>query len=140
MWCLFELLCTGEENFLWKFSNFCVINSFHCESVECSCGQSVLRFFLGDSDLNCEESDCNTWNIVYENTPKNPEVIILANMILGPKSDLRFYVLNALKNMLNRHCRKLKTLHIMAISFSVPRVSKDSYEGNPKIPKILRFF
>ena len=47
------------------------------------------------------ESDCHTWNIVCENTPKNPEVIILANVILGPRSDLRFDALNALQNSPN---------------------------------------
>ena len=88
-------------------------------SAEC------LRRFLGDGGLYCVESDCNTWNTVCENTPKNPEVRILANVILGPKSDLRLYVLNALRNRPNRHCKKLKTVLIMAISFS-------TYQGYPK--------
>ena len=46
-----------------------------------------LRRFLGDGGLYCVESDCSTWNIVCENTPQNPEAIILANVILGRKSD-----------------------------------------------------
>ena len=50
-------------------------------STECQ------RRFLGDGGLFCAEADCNTWNIVCENTPKIPEVIILANLLLGPKSD-----------------------------------------------------
>ena len=86
-----------------------------------------LRRFLGDRGLFCVESDCNTWNIVCENTPKNPEVIILANVILGRKSDLRLYVLNALRNRPNRHSKKLKTVLIMAISLN-------TYQGYPKIP------
>ena len=52
-------------------------------SIECR------RWFLGEGCLYSVESDCNTWNIVCENTPKNPEVIILANVILGPKSDFK---------------------------------------------------
>ena len=50
-------------------------------SIEC------LRRFLGDDGLYCVESDCSTRNIVCENTPKNPELIILANVIFGPKND-----------------------------------------------------
>ena len=46
--------------------------------------------FLGDGGLNCVEWDCSRWNIVCENTPKNPEVIFLANVILGPKCDFIF--------------------------------------------------
>ena len=52
-------------------------------STECLCR------FLGDGGVYCVESDCKTWNIVCEKTPENPEVIILANVTLGPKSDLR---------------------------------------------------
>ena len=52
-----------------------------------------LRRFLGNGDLYCMESACNTWNIVCENTLRNPEVIILANVMLGPKSDFNLYVL-----------------------------------------------
>ena len=62
-------------------------------------------FFLGDGGLYCVESDCNLWNIVCENAPKYPEVLILANVILGPKIDLRLYVLYALRNKPNRHCK-----------------------------------
>ena len=58
------------------------------------------------------ESDCSTCNIVGYNTPKNPEVMTLANVILGPKSDLRLYVLKALRNRPIRHGKKLKTVHI----------------------------
>ena len=47
------------------------------------------RRFLENGGLYCVESDCSTWNIVCENTPKNLEVIILANVVLGPKSDFR---------------------------------------------------
>ena len=86
----------------------------------------LLRF-LGDGGLYCVELDFNTWNIVWENTSKKPEVMILANLILGPQSDLRLYVLNALRNRPNRHCKKLKTVHFMATSFN-------TYEGHPKIP------
>ena len=68
-------------------------------STEC------LRCFLEDGGLYCVDSDCNTWNIGCENTPKNPEVIILANVILGLKSDLRLDVLNALRNRPNKHCK-----------------------------------
>ena len=52
-------------------------------SIEC------LRRFLGDGGLYCVESDCSTWYIVCDITLKNPEVIILANVILGPKIDFR---------------------------------------------------
>ena len=90
-------------------------------STEC------LRHFIGDDGLYCVESDCNTWNIVWEIIPKNPEVMISANMILGPKSALTLYVLNAPRNRPNRHCKKIKTVYIMAISFS-------TYQGYPKIP------
>ena len=46
-------------------------------SIEC------LRRFLGDGGLYFAESDCTTWNIVCENTPKNQEVIILATIFLA---------------------------------------------------------
>ena len=69
-------------------------------STEC------LRRFFGDGDLFCVESDYNTWSIVCERTPKNPEVIILANVILGPKYDFKLYVLNALPNRPERHSKK----------------------------------
>ena len=46
---------------------------------------------------------------------KNPEVKILANVILGPKSDLRLYALNALRNSPNRHCNKSNTVQMIAI-------------------------
>ena len=86
-----------------------------------------LRRFLGAGGLHGLESDRNTWNIVGENIPKNPEVIILAIVILGPKSDLRLIVLNSLRIKPNRQCKKLKTVPIMAISFN-------TYQGYPKIP------
>ena len=73
-------------------------------STSTSSATECLRRFLGNGDLYFEESYCNTWIIVCEKTPKNPEVMILANVILGPKSDLRLYVLKALRNMPNRHC------------------------------------
>ena len=57
-----------------------------------------MVIFLGDGGLYCAESDCSTWNTVSENTPKSPEVIIFANVILGPKRrDFKLYVLNALR-------------------------------------------
>ena len=38
-----EILCTGEWRIFYRsFQTFCVINSIHCESVECTCRQSVL--------------------------------------------------------------------------------------------------
>ena len=59
MWCLIELLCTGEEFFLSKFSIFCVIGYIHCESgVQLS--TDCLRRFLGHAGLYCVESDCDT--------------------------------------------------------------------------------
>ena len=56
-------------------------------STEC------LRRVLGDGGFYCVESGCSTWNIVCENTSKDPEVKFLANVILGPKSDFKLYVL-----------------------------------------------
>ena len=53
--------------------------------------------------------------------------MILAKVILGPKSDLRLYVLNALRNRPKKHGKKLNTVHIMAISFN-------TYQGYPKTP------
>ena len=85
------------------------------------------RRFLGERGLFCVESDCNTWNIVCGITPKNPEVIISANVILGPESDFNLYVLNALRNGPKKHCRKLNTVHFLAISFN-------TYQGYPKTP------
>ena len=76
----------------------------------------VLLSFFGEVSLFCVESHCNTWKIVCDKTPKRPEVIILANVILGPKSNITLYLLKALRNSPNRHCKKLKTLHFMAIS------------------------
>ena len=78
-------------------------------STEC------LRRFLGEGGLYCVESDCNTWYIVCENTPKNPELIILANVIFGSKSNFKLYVLNALRNRPKKHCKKLNIVHIMAL-------------------------
>ena len=52
-------------------------------SIEC------LGRFLGEGGSYIVESDCRTGNIVCGNTPKNPEVIILANVILGPESDFK---------------------------------------------------
>ena len=74
-----------------------------------------LRLLFGD-DSYFVESDCNTWNIVCEITPKNPEVKILADVILAPRRDLRLCALNALPNEPNRHFRNLETVHITAIS------------------------
>ena len=37
----------------------------------------------------CEESDLSAWKNICENTTKNSEVMILANVILGPKRALR---------------------------------------------------
>ena len=53
--------------------------------------------------------------------------MILADVISGPKSDFKLYVLKALRNRPKRHCKKLNTVHIMAISFN-------TYQGHPKIP------
>ena len=53
--------------------------------------------------------------MVFENT-KNPE------LISGSKSDLRLYALKTLRNSPKRHCKKLNTVQIMAISF-------DTYHG-----------
>ena len=58
--------------------------------------------------------------------------MIIAKVILGPKSDFRLYVINALKNRPKRHCKKLNTVHIMAISFI-------TYQGYPKIPMMDSF-
>ena len=44
------------------------------------------------------ESDSKTWNIDCENTPNIPEVIISANVTLGPRRVLRLYLLNGLRN------------------------------------------
>ena len=52
-------------------------------SAEC------FRRFLREDGLYCEESDWSTRNIVFEYTPKNLEVMIFGNVILGPKSALR---------------------------------------------------
>ena len=102
----------------------------------CECGWQLTiecrRRFLSEGGLYCVESDCSTWNIVRENTPKNPEVMILANVILAPKSNFRLYVLDALRNRPKRQCRKLNTVHIMAISFI-------TYQGYPKIPIRVSF-
>ena len=65
--------------------------------------------------------------IVCENTPKNPDVVTLANVIMGPSSELGLYALNALRISPNRHCKKLKSVHIMAISFN-------THKRYPKIP------
>ena len=89
-------------------------------STEC------FRLLIGDGGLYCVEPDCNTWNIVRKNTPKNPEVMILANVILGPRRDLRLYALNLLQNRPIRHFKKLK-IYVMAIYFN-------TYQGYPKIP------
>ena len=99
-------------------------------SVEC------LRRFLGEGGLYCVESDCFTRNIICENTPKNPEVIILSNAILAPKSDFRLWVLNALRNRPKRQCKNLETVHIMDISFNTYQVyakipMRDSFKQLP---------
>ena len=53
--------------------------------------------------------------------------MIIANVILRPSSDLRRNALDAIRNISNRHCRELKTVHIMA-------KSSNPYQGYPKIP------
>ena len=65
--------------------------------------------------------------MIRENTPKSPEAIILASVILGSKIGLRSYAINALRNCPNKHCENLKTVHIMANSFN-------TYQRYPKIP------
>ena len=79
--CLLELLYSGEENFLYKFSKF-LCNRYK-PVCECGVQLSTESFCLvfGDGGLYWNESDCNTWNIVCENTPKNPEVVIKAIVI-----------------------------------------------------------
>ena len=86
-----------------------------------------FRPLLGDGGLGRAESDCNTWNIGGENTPENPEVMILANVIMGPRRDLRLYALSALRNRPNRHGKTFKADHIMAMCFN-------TYKGYPKNP------
>ena len=55
----------------------------HFENTECSY-QHCSRLFLGDCGPYC---------------------VILASVILGPKSDLRLYALTSLQNSLKRHCK-----------------------------------
>ena len=87
-------------------------------STEC------LLSFLGEGCFYCLEPVCNTWNIVCENTSKNPEFVILANVIFGFKSNLRVYVLNALRNRPSRYCKKLNTVHIMAFLLIRTKVTR----------------
>ena len=77
------------EKFLIQVSNL-LFNRFNL-FLECGklLSTECCRFFVDEGGLYFEEHDYRTWKLFCENTPKNPEVLILANMILGPKSDSR---------------------------------------------------
>ena len=61
---------------------------------------------------------------------KSPEVIILAKVILAPKSDLRLNALNALQNNPNRHCKfNDSQFDSHFLKKNVLGICKDFYEG-----------
>ena len=65
--------------------------------------------------------------IVCETILQNWDVIILANVIFGPKRTIRSIALKALLTKTKRRCINLNFVHEMIICFN-------TYHGFPKLP------
>ena len=82
--CLLELLCTGEKCIHRKLQISCVKDSIDSDNVECYYQQNVFVFSLVTMVCIERKLSVRRKKTPCENTPKNPKVIILANVILGP--------------------------------------------------------